>query len=299
VEHRAGFVSLIGKPNVGKSTLMNVLVGERMSIITSKAQTTRHRIRGIVNGKDCQIVFSDTPGVIDPAYGLQEGMMKFVDSSLADADLILYLTEIGIDPNGLEGGVKNRELLQKLQRIETPIFVLVNKIDLGDQDLLEERTKAWKELIPNAQIFPISALHQSFTQELYVQIIQQLPVSPPFFPKDELTDRPLRFFVSEMIREKIFLNYKKEVPYSCEVEVEEYHEHTKPIHIRAIIYVARNSQKGILIGHRGKMLKKVGTEARKDIEAFIGEQIFLELYVKVDDNWRDQQSKLKRYGYLS
>ncbi len=298
-EHQSGFVSLIGKPNVGKSTLMNALVGEKLSIITSKAQTTRHRIRGIVNGDDYQIVFSDTPGIIDPAYGLQEGMMKFVDAALVDADVILYLTEIGIDPENANGGERHEQLFEKLKNKKLPIFILINKIDLGDQDMLTKRVQQWESLVPQAQVFPISALYKSFTAEVFTKIVASLPVSPPFFPKDELTDKPLRFFLSEIIREKIFLNYQKEIPYSCEVEIEEYHENTVPIHVRALIYVARDSQKGILIGHQGRMLKKVGTQARKDIEAFIGEQIFLELYVKVDKNWRDQSSKLKRYGYLS
>ncbi len=278
---------------------MNALVGEKLSIITSKAQTTRHRIRGIVNGDDYQIVFSDTPGIIDPAYGLQEGMMKFVDASLVDADVILYLTEIGIDPDTAEGGERHAQLFKKLMKKDLPVFILINKIDLGDQELLTKRVGQWQDLAPKAQVFPVSALHKSFTAEVFEKIVETLPPSPPFFPKDELTDKPLRFFLSEMIREKIFLNYKKEVPYSCEVEIEEYHENTTPIHVRALIYVARESQKGILIGHQGRMLKKTGTEARRDIEAFIGEHIFLELYVKVDKNWRDQSSKLKRYGYLS
>lgn len=271
---------------------MNQLVGERLSIITSKAQTTRHRIMGIVNGEDFQIVYSDTPGVLDPQYKLQEGMMRFVQSALQDADVLLLVTDV------FEDGLKHPETLEKIARMDVPIFVLINKIDLSDKDTIEKRIDEWKERIPRAVVAPISALHSFNIDTLFEHLVKALPESPAYFPKDELTDKPMRFFVSEMIREKILLNYKQEIPYSCEVVVTEYREDGPVIRIRAEIVVARDSQKGILIGHQGKMLKRVGTDARKDIERFIDQKVFLELYVKVDKDWRNDDSKLKRFGYL-
>lgn len=295
--HKSGFVSIIGSPNVGKSTLMNQLVGERLSIITSKAQTTRHRIKGIVSGEDFQIVFSDTPGVLEPAYKLHEGMMKFVRTALIDADIILCITDI------YEKQFNNEKVLHILQKTDTPVLLLLNKVDLADDDKLNEAMARWEALLPNAKTLAISALH-GFNTEMVMEKIQELlPESPPYFEKDSLTDKPERFFVSEMIREKIFMTYKKEVPYSTEVEVEEFIDQPeidgKPpiIRIRAIIYVMRDSQKGIIIGHQGKNLKTVGTLARKDMEAFFGKKVFLELHVKVDKDWRDKETRLKSYGY--
>ncbi len=298
-EHRSGFVSIIGKPNVGKSTLMNELVDAPLSIITAKAQTTRHRIKGIVNTDDYQIVYSDTPGVLDPAYKLQEGMMNFVYGALEDADIILFITEIGIDPNKEnEGEEKYKELIRKIGGMDTPLLIVINKIDLADQEILAKRVEQWQGLFPKSEIIPISALHKSFVDVLHDKIVAHLPEGDPYFPKDEMTDKPLRFFVSEIIREKIFLNFKQEVPYSCEVETEEYKEEEDIIRIRSIIYVSRDSQKGIIIGHQGKGLKRVGTAARKDIEAFVSKKVFLELYVKVDKDWRTNQNRLKNFGYL-
>lgn len=290
--HRAGFVNIVGSPNVGKSTLMNKLVGERLSIITSKAQTTRHRIMGIVNGDDFQIVYSDTPGVLDPQYKLHEGMMRFVQSALQDADVLILVTDV------FEDGMKHPETFEKIARMEVPVFVLINKVDLSDEATIEKRIDEWKNRIPRAVVGPISALHGFNTENILQYIIDALPESPPYFPKDELTNKPMRFFVAEMIREKILMNYKQEIPYSCEVLVNEYREDGPLIRIRAEIVVARDSQKGILIGHKGSMLKRVGTAARKDIEAFIGQKVFLELYVKVDKDWRNDDKKLKRFGYL-
>ena len=292
MSHKAGFVNIIGSPNVGKSTLMNQLVGEKLSIITSKAQTTRHRIKGIVNGEDYQVVFSDTPGVLDANYKLHESMMKFVRTALADADMILVMTDI------FEDTMQHEETLEKIKKMSIPVIVLVNKIDLGKQGQVEEKLQMWKEKLPDAKVVAISALHAFNTEELFQYILKNLPDSPPYFPKDELTDKPMRFFVEEIVREKILMNYKQEVPYSCEVKVEEYKQEKDKIRIRTIIYVNRDSQKGILIGHQGKMLKTVGTEARKDIESFVGQKVYLELYVKVDKNWRDSDKKLKKYGYL-
>lgn len=272
---------------------MNGLVGERLSIITSKAQTTRHRILGIVNGEDFQIVYSDTPGVLNPKYKLHEGMMGFVNTALADADILLVVTDI------FEKDLNDPHLLEKVQQMDIPVILLVNKIDLGDQDRVVEHLDMWKEKLPNAKVAPISALHSFNVEELLLYIIEHLPESPPYFPKDELTDKSMRFFVSEIIREKILTNYQKEIPYSCEVIVEEYKEAEDLVRIRSIIVVNRDTQKGILIGHQGTALKRVGSQARKDIEAFIQKKVFLELYVKVDKNWRNDEKKLKRYGYLN
>ena len=291
--HKAGFVNIIGNPNVGKSTLMNVLVGERLSIITSKAQTTRHRILGIVNDEEHQIVFSDTPGIVDPAYKMHEGMMTFVKSALTDADVILLMVEVN------EKGIKNEEILARLQKTSTPIILLINKIDEVEQDFLEEKVKFWSSTLPKAKVFPISALHKFNVDQVLLEIKSLLPESPPFFDKDQLTDKPEKFFVSEIIREKILLNYKKEIPYSCEVEIEEFKEEENIIRIRATIMVIRASQKGILIGHQGKELKKVGTMARKDIEKFFEKKVFLQLYVKVNKDWRNNEAQLRRFGYLN
>ncbi len=291
--HKAGFVNIIGAPNVGKSTLMNVLVGERLSIITSKAQTTRHRILGIVNDEAYQIVFSDTPGIVDPAYKMHEGMMSFVNTALSDADVLLLMVEVQ------EKSFKDKEILEKLQKIQTPIILLINKIDEVEQDFLEERVKYWGEQLPLAKVFPISALHNFNVDQVLLEIKAALPESPPFYDKDTLTDKPEKFFVSEIIREKILMNYKKEIPYSCEVEVEEFKEDKKIIRIRAVIMVIRDSQKGIIIGHQGKALKKIGTEARLDMEKFFDKKVFLELYVKVNKDWRNNETQLKRFGYLN
>lgn len=291
MSHRAGFVNIIGSPNVGKSTLMNNLVGERLSIITSKAQTTRHRIMGIVNSDDFQIIYSDTPGVLNPNYKLQESMMGFVNSAFSDADVILFVTDI------FEDEMNHKETLEKITEAKVPVLLLVNKIDLGDQDRAAKRLEYWKNKVPNAEVLPIAALHHFNVEPVINRIVELLPESPPFFPKDELTDKPMRFFVSEIVREKIFVHYKKEVPYSCEVVVESYKDEGKLVRINATIMVVRDSQKGILIGHQGKGLKRVGTEARRDLESFIGKKVHLELFVKVDKDWRDQDKKLKGYGY--
>lgn len=290
--HKAGFVNIIGSPNVGKSTLMNRLVGERLSIITSKKQTTRHRIMGIVNEDDYQIVFSDTPGVLDPSYKLHENMMSFVSTAITDADVILLVTDI------FEKQTAHKETLERIQKHSAPVLVLVNKVDLStDEERLLQAIENWKMLIPRAEILPISALHGFSTDFIFPKLLELLPESPPFFPKDELTDKPMRFFVSEIIREKIFENYTKEVPYSTEVEVELYKEKPNIVEIRAIIYVSRSSQKPIIIGQQGAKLKKVGTEARKDLEQFIGSKVFLDLYVKVDKDWRDKETELRKFGY--
>ena len=286
-------VAIVGRPNVGKSTLMNELVGERLSIITSKAQTTRHRILGIVNDENHQIVFSDTPGIVDPAYKMHEGMMSFVKSAISDADVLLVMVEIK------EKEFKDKDILERLQKTTTPIILIINKIDEVEQDLLEEKVAYWKEQLPNAKVFPVSALHNFNVDQVVLEIKDLLPESPPFYDKDALTDKPERFFVSEIIREKILLNYKKEIPYSCEVEVEEFKEEPNIIRIRAVIMVIRDSQKGIIIGHQGKGLKKVGTDARMDIEQFLNKKVFLELYVKVNKDWRNNESQLKRFGYLN
>lgn len=290
--HKAGFVNIIGSPNVGKSTLMNRLVGERLSIITSKKQTTRHRIMGIVNDEDYQVVFSDTPGVLDPSYKLHENMMSFVNTAITDADIILLVTDI------FEKQTAHTETLERIQKHSAPVLVLVNKVDLSkDEDRLLKTIENWKELIPRAEILPISALHGFSTDFIFPKIVELLPESPPFFSKEELTDKPMRFFVSEIIREKIFENYTKEVPYSTQVEIEHYKEKPNIVDIRAIIYVSRSSQKPIIIGQQGAKIKKVGTDARKDLEAFIGSKVFLDLYVKVDKDWRDKESELRKFGY--
>ena len=289
--HKAGFVNIVGNPNVGKSTLMNLLVGERISITTFKAQTTRHRIMGILNTPEMQICFSDTPGVLKPNYKLQEQMLKFSESALQDADVLLYVTDMVEKPD------KNAEFLEKVQKLQIPILVLINKIDLGDQNSLTQKVEEWHEVMPKAEIIPISALHR-FNVDVVLRRIQELrPESPAYFDKDQWTDKPARFFVSEIIREKILLYYDKEIPYSVEVRVERFKESDKNIHINAIIYVERDSQKGIIIGHQGVALKKVGTEARKSLEKFFDKSIFLELFVKVDKDWRSSQRELDSFGY--
>jgi GTP-binding protein Era len=291
--HKAGFVNIIGNPNVGKSTLMNALVGERLSIITSKAQTTRHRILGIVSGEDFQMVISDTPGIIKPAYALQESMMDFVKTALDDADILLYMVEIG------EKGLKDERFLEKIRKIESPVLLLINKIDTTDQEQLELQVAYWKELLPTAEIFPISALESFNIQPVFDRILELLPEGPAFFDKDQLTDKPERFFVSEVIREKILKHYKKEIPYSVEIEVERFEEGEDLIRIGAVIMVERDSQKGIIIGHKGSALKRVGTESRKDLEVFFDKKVFIELFVKVNKNWRSDARQLRRFGYNS
>lgn len=293
MEHKAGFVNIVGNPNVGKSTLMNDLVGERISIITSKAQTTRHRITGIVNTPDYQIVFSDTPGVLKPNYRLQQSMLSYSEGALTDADVLVYVTDVVEDPT------KNADFLARVAKEKVPVLLVINKIDLlkGNNDL-DTIVSRWKELLPNAEVFPTSALENFNTANLMARIVELLPVSPPYFGKDALTDKPARFFVTEIIREKILLHYDKEVPYSVEVIVEKFDEAEKSIHIMATIFVERDSQKGILIGKGGAMLKKVGTEARKDIEKFFDKRVYLELYVKVEPNWRNRENKLKAFGYI-
>jgi GTP-binding protein Era len=291
--HKAGFVNIIGSPNVGKSTLMNALVGERLSIITSKAQTTRHRIMGIVNGEDFQIVYSDTPGVLKPNYKLQETMMDFVHTAITDADLLLFVTDIYED-------IKIEEsILNKIKHAKVPVLLLVNKIDLGSQEKLEEKVAYWKAEVPHAEVIPVSALEKFNVNYIFDRILALLPEGPGFYDKDQLTDKPEKFFVSEIIREKILLNYKKEIPYSVEVVIESFKEEEFIVKIRAEIMVVRDSQKGIIIGHQGKALKKVGTEARKDMETFLQKQVFLELFVKVNKDWRDSDNQLKRFGYTN
>ena len=289
--HKAGFVNIVGNPNVGKSTLMNLLVGEKISIATFKAQTTRHRIMGIVNTEDMQIVFSDTPGVLKPNYRLQESMLAFSESALTDADILLYVTDVIGNPE------KNIEFLEKVQHLDIPIILLINKIDMSDQKTLGSLVEKWHSLLPKAEILPLSALNKFGVDILLNRIKDLLPDSPPFFDKDQLTDKPARFFVSEIIREKILLFYDKEIPYSVEVRVEEFKEDSKLIRIRVIIYVERNSQKGIIIGHQGVALKKVSSEARKSLERFFGKKIYLEIFVKVDKDWRSSQKELDSFGY--
>ena len=292
-KHKSGFVNIVGNPNVGKSTLMNDLVGERVSIITSKAQTTRHRIMGIVNTPEYQIVFSDTPGVLQPKYKLQESMLQFSEGALTDADILLYVTDVVEDPT------KNADFLARVAAEKIPVLLVINKIDLlKDQKQLEEIVDRWHTLLPNAEIIPASAKEGFNVQALMKRIVELLPEDEPYFGKDALTDKPARFFVTEIIREKILLNYDKEVPYSAEVIVEKFEEKENSIHIMAVIYVERDSQKGILIGKGGSMLKRVGTEARKDIETFFGKRVYLELFVKVEPNWRNRENKLKAFGYI-
>lgn len=290
-KHKSGFVNIVGNPNVGKSTLMNALVGEKISIITSKAQTTRHRITGIVNGDDYQIVFSDTPGVLKPKYKLQESMLNFSASALIDADVLLYITDT------VEKIDKHADFIAKVQRLDIPVLVLINKIDLSDPKRLEAQVNDLHELLPKAEILPMSALHRFNVDNLLKRIIELLPESPPYFGKDALTDKPTRFFVSEIIREKILLYYQKEIPYSVEVVVESYKEEKTKVNIQAVIIVERDTQKGIIIGHGGAALKKVGTEARRDIEKFIEQKVNLELFVKVEKDWRNHDNNLKMYGY--
>ncbi|MFT4756139.1 MAG: GTP-binding protein Era [Vicingaceae bacterium] len=290
--HKAGFVNIIGHPNVGKSTLMNQLVGEKLSIITPKAQTTRHRILGIVNKEEYQIIYSDTPGIVDPAYKMQEGMMKFVYTSLEDADVLVLMVEFG------QKDLKNEKLERRLAEIESPILLLINKLDLTDQEAMENSVGLWSEKFPKAEVFPISALHGFNIDFLQKRVLELLPESPPYYPKDNYTDKSERFIVEEKIREKVLLNYKQEVPYSVEIEVEEFKEHEEIIRIRAVIHVSRESQKIIIIGKQGAKLKKVGTEARKDLEEFFNKQLFLELFVKVNKEWRNDEKQLKRFGYL-
>ncbi len=292
VKHRAGFVNIIGNPNAGKSTLMNALMGEKLSIVTPKAQTTRHRIMGIFNGDDFQIVYSDTPGVLDPKYKLQEGMMKSVGTALTDADLILLVID------SAEKKELHAPTLEKIRMTKIPVFVVLNKYDLVGNDGINVVFETWSKELPEAKIFPVSATEKIHTKELLAQILRVLPDSPPYFPKDEVSDRSVRFFISEIIREKIFMNYDKEIPYSCEVHIEEYKEEQDIVHISAIIATERESQKRIIIGHLGSMLKRVGTQARKDMESFIGKKVMLKTHVKVDENWRDDARKLKNFGYF-
>ena len=289
--HKAGFVNIVGNPNVGKSTLMNQLVGEKISIATFKAQTTRHRIMGIVNTDDAQIVFSDTPGVLKPNYKLQESMLAFSESALTDADVLLYVTDVVETPE------KNIEFLDKVKKMTIPVLLLINKIDQTDQKTLGNIVEKWHKLLPNAEILPISAQNKFGTDMLLKRIKELLPDSPPYFDKEQLTDKPAKFFVSEIIREKILLYYDKEIPYSVEVVVDSFKEDGKHIHINAVIYVERNSQKGIIIGHQGVALKKVSTEARKALERFFGKSVYLETFVKVDKDWRSSQKELKNFGY--
>lgn len=289
--HKAGFVNIVGNPNVGKSTLMNALIGEKLSIITSKAQTTRHRIFGIVNGDDFQVVFSDTPGIIKPAYELQSSMMDFVKSAFEDADVLLYMVEIG------EKDLKDEAFFLKITNSKVPVLLLLNKIDVSTQEVLEEQVQLWKEKVPNAEIYPISALKNFNIDTVFNRILELLPESPAFYPKDQVTDKPERFFVNETIREKILINYSKEIPYAVEVETEEFLEDETIIRIRSVIMVERETQKGIIIGHKGSALKRVGIQARKDLEKFFGKQVHIEIFVKVNKNWRSDQRQLKRFGY--
>lgn len=289
--HKSGFVNIVGSPNVGKSTLMNAMLGEKLSIVTSKAQTTRHRILGIVNEPEYQVVFSDTPGVVNAAYKMHEAMMGYVNSSLKDADILLFIT----DP--YESEMNHKETLAKIQKLKIPVFCLINKIDLVDQKIVEDRMVYWKEQLPSAEMIPISALHVFNLEKLWDSILDLLPQSPPYYEKEEISDRPVRFFVSEIIREKIFELCKKEIPYSSQVEIDTYVDEGGLIRIRAVIIVERDSQRGIIIGKGGEMLKRIGTMARKDLEKFLDKKVFLESYVKVDKDWRTSDSKLKKYGY--
>ncbi len=291
--HKAGYVNIVGNPNVGKSTLMNAFLGENLSITTPKAQTTRYRILGLLNGEDHQVVFSDTPGIIQPGYALQESMMDFVNSTFEDADIFLMLTEAN------EKVLKDSRFIEKLQKTDTPVLLLVNKIDLTNQEDLEKVVAFWKDQLPKAEIYPISALNNFNTEVVMDRILELLPESPPYFSKDELSDKDERFFVSEMVREQILKIYDKEIPYAVQVEAEEFKEEDNIIRIRAIIYVERDTQKGIIIGHQGKMIKRTGTDARKRMEEFFKKKVFLELFVKVRKNWRSNDDQLKRFGYKS
>ncbi|MDE5732786.1 MAG: GTPase Era [Bacteroidales bacterium] len=290
-KHRAGFVNIIGNPNVGKSTLMNALVGEKLSIVTAKAQTTRHRIMGIVNGEDYQIVYSDTPGILKPNYMLQKSMMNFVDTAIGDADVILYVTDT------VEKSDKNEEYISKLVKVECPIVLVINKIDISSQEHVLELMKWWQEKLPKATIFPASAKEKFNLENIFSAITDNLPASPPWYDKDVFTDKNLRFFASEIVREKIFLNYKEEIPYSCEVAVEEFKEGSERYDISAVIYVMRETQKGIIIGKGGQALKKIGTQARLDMEDFFQKKVFLRLFVKVDPDWRENKKELRKFGY--
>ncbi len=289
--HRSGFVSIIGNPNVGKSTLMNAMVGEKLSIVTAKAQTTRHRIMGIVNGEDWQIVYSDTPGILKPSYRLQQNMMNFVDAAIGDADIVLYVTDT------VEQKEKNAEYVDKLPRLSCPVVIVINKIDLADQPKVVELMQWWQERVPAATVIPASAAERFNLDSIFETILGKLPVCPPWYDKDAFTDRNLRFFASEIIREKILLNYKEEIPYCCQVEIEEFKEGEERYDISAVIYVMRDSQKGILIGRQGAALKKTGTQARIDMEDFFQKKVFLRLYVKVDPDWRENRKELRRFGY--
>lgn len=289
--HKAGFVNIIGNPNVGKSTLMNALVGEKLSIITPKAQTTRHRILGIVNHEEYQIVFSDTPGIIKPAYELQASMMDFVKSAFEDADILIYMVEVG------EKELKNEAFFNKIIHSKIPVILLLNKIDKSDKEEVDEKIAYWRSKVPNSFVYVISALERFNVDSVFYKIIELLPEAPPFYPKDQLTDKPERFFVNEKIREKILIHYKKEIPYSVEVETEEFIEQENLVRIRSVIMVERDTQKGIIIGHKGSAIKRVGAEARKDLEKFFQKKVFIELYVKVNKNWRSDKIQLKRFGY--
>jgi GTPase len=289
--HKSGFVNILGNPNVGKSTIMNALVGERLSIITSKAQTTRHRIMGIVNGDDFQIIYSDTPGIIKPIYKLHESMMKYVHKAVSDADILMYVAEFGEDPG------KGHDYLEKIEKSGIPVILLINKIDLGTQEALENKVTQWKEILPEAVIIPLSAKEKFNISTVFDTILGLLPESPPYYPKDTLTDRSERFFASEIVREKILLNYQKEIPYSTEIEIEEFAESDGILRIRAVIHVIRDTQKGIIIGKKGAALKKTGTAARMDLESFFGKKVFLEMFVKVNKDWRSKDNQLRRFGY--
>ena len=291
MDHRAGFVNIIGNPNVGKSTLMNALVGEKLSIVTAKAQTTRHRIMGIVNTDEYQIVYSDTPGMLKPNYRLQEDMMRFVDAAIGDADIILYVTDV------VEKSDKNKEYILKLQRVECPVVVVINKIDISDQPKVVELMGYWRETLPGAEIIPVSAKERFNLESVLDSVVGKLPVSPPWFDKDQFTDRSLRFFASEIIREKILENYSQEIPYSCEVEIEAFQEGKERYEISAVIHVARDSQKGIIIGKGGSALKKTGTDARLEMEDFFQKKVFLRIFVKVDPDWRESRKELRKFGY--
>lgn len=292
-KHKAGFVNIVGSPNVGKSTLLNAMIGEKLSIVTPKAQTTRHRINGLVNHDDYQIVFSDTPGVVNSAYKLHEAMMSYVETSFQDADILLFITDI------FENETNHKETLERIARLKVPVLCLINKIDLGNQERVLERIEYWKSKLSNAYTLPVSALHGFNLDVVFDKILELLPESPPYFDKKFMSDRPLRFFVSEIIREKIFLNLNKEIPYACQVEIESYKEDDSLAHIRGVVIVERDSQKGIVIGHKGAMLTRIGKEARLAIEEFIGKRVYLELFVKVDKDWRNTEGKLRKYGYKS